>query len=94
MQWKILQATNQCQYKAWLLAKEEQPELLTLKDNEINFPYTTISVQDKIAITGWYINQVKANIRESYFQVVYKNTEKLKIRISTFSVKAAKKSPR
>ena len=90
MQWKILQAMNQCQYKAWLLAKEKQPELLTLQDNEISLPFNTISVLDKIAITGWYTATVDAKERGSYFQIVYKNAEKLKIRLNTFSVKAVK----
>jgi len=71
MQSQILQAMYQCQYKAWLLAKEEYPEVLSLNNNEILFPHAHISAQDKTMLAAWYIEQVDATGNGNIVQVKY-----------------------
>ena len=88
MQWQILQAMHQCQYKAWLLAKEEHPEILSLNNSEITFPSARISVQDKIILTAWYSEL--ADIEEKSIQVLYGNEQKLTLRLSSYASKAQK----
>jgi hypothetical protein len=57
--WHIMRAMLDCNYKAWLLSREQE-----IIDNQpITFPHEKITANDKIALTAFYILQCayKAN---------------------------------
>jgi len=83
MQWQILQAMFQCHYKAWLLAKEERPEVLSLNNNEIIFHQPHISAQDKTILAAWYIEQVDTTEYGNIVQIKYSKEQTQTLRLSS-----------
>lgn len=90
MQWQILQAMYQCHYKAWLLAKEEHPEVLSLNNNEITFPFPRILAQDKYILAAWYTEQIDTTDYGNIVQIKYGKEQTQTFRLSSYTAKAQK----
>ena len=82
---QILQATYYCNYKAWLLAKEDCLDLLQIENNKVSFPFSTVSSHDRVPLAAWLFERL---IKEKTAVICYGKSQRVTIRPSSLTAKA------